>query len=99
MAEAKLHWLVSYDIRDPARWRKVYKLLRGYGERVQYSMFRCHLTNRSLEKLRWELERRLAAEDALLIVGLCDGCVERVVARNRPESWNAVQEPLPFKIV
>ena len=24
---------------------------------------------------------------------------ERVFARNRPESWNAVQDPLPIKIV
>lgn len=36
-------YLVSYDIADDARRRQVYGVCRGYGERVQYSVFRCHL--------------------------------------------------------
>jgi hypothetical protein len=36
------HWyLVSYDIRDPKRWREAYRELQGRGERIQYSFFRC----------------------------------------------------------
>jgi CRISPR-associated protein Cas2 len=27
--------LVAYDIRDPKRWRKVYKIVRGAGQAVQ----------------------------------------------------------------
>src|SRR5262249_25938031 len=37
-------WLVCYDVRDPDRLRKTAKHLEGYGERVQYSVFRCWLT-------------------------------------------------------
>jgi len=36
-------YVVSYDITDPARWRRVYKKMRGFGDRVQYSVFRCEL--------------------------------------------------------
>lgn len=89
MAEAKLWYLVAYDIRDAARWRKGYKLVRGFGTRLQYSVFRCRLSRRQMEQLRWELERRLSEEDSVLFVGLCDGCVARIIARNRSEVWEA----------
>ncbi|MDX2271590.1 MAG: CRISPR-associated endonuclease Cas2 [Cyanobacteriota bacterium] len=87
MAEHKVCYLICYDIRCPKRWRKAYKLLESYGERIQYSIFRSWLTLREREKLRWELEKILNAEDSLLITGICNRCVERVIASNRPESW------------
>lgn len=99
MAEAKLWYLVIYDVRDPKRYRKAYKLLKGYGERIQYSVFRCQLTARELARLRWELERRLDGEDSLLFVGLCGPCVERLVVRNRPESWEQQSLSLSYRIV
>ena len=94
MAEAKMWYLVAYDVREPARWRKVYKLLRGFGTRVQYSIFRVRLSVRQLEKLRWELEKRLAQEDSLLVVGLCAGCVARVRVKNPPPQWEVDESPL-----
>jgi len=92
MAELKNWYLVAYDIRDPKRWRKVYKLLQGYGESVQLSIFRCCLNQREREKLCWELEEILVAEDNLLLAGLCDRCVERVQSCNRPEVWPVKQD-------
>jgi len=92
MAELKNWYLVAYDIRDPKRWRKAYTLLQGYGESVQLSIFRCCLNQREREKLRWELEKILAAEDNLLLAGLCDRCVERVQSCNRPEAWPTKQD-------
>lgn len=87
MSETKLWYIICYDITEPKRWRKVYKKLHGYGRRLQYSIFRCRLTARQMERLRWELEKMLTAEDSLLILSLCDGCERRVAAHNRPESW------------
>ena len=87
MGEAKMWYLVAYDIREPQRWRKAHKLLQSYGERVQLSIFRCWLSQRQREKLRWELEEVLTSEDSLLLAGLCRCCVERLVQCNRPHIW------------
>lgn len=92
MAEAKNWYLICYDIRDAKRWRKAYKLLQGYGERIQYSMFRCWLNQRTREKLRWELERILTDEDSLLLIRLSQHCVENLVLYNRSDAWPALKE-------
>ena len=81
-------YLVCYDIRDPARWRKVYKIMQGSGERLQYSIFRCRLSRRDIEKLRWRLSEILDPEDSILLVGLCNNCIERIPLLNRPEEWS-----------
>lgn len=36
-------YIVTYDIGDPVTWRVVFKLLKGYGEWVQLSVFQCRL--------------------------------------------------------
>lgn len=97
MAADKRWRLVAYDIREPARWRQVYKIVRGAGERVQYSLFRCRLDNRDVERLRWELARVMAPEDSLLIVDLCPTCASNVVARNHVEGWET--QPPTFRII
>jgi CRISPR-associated protein Cas2 len=48
-------YIVTYDISHPKRLRKVYKLMKGYGEHLQLSVFRCELTHRSLVELRARL--------------------------------------------
>ncbi len=48
-------YVVTYDIRDPKRLRRVYRLMLGYGEHVQYSVFRCDLTSRELLELKGRL--------------------------------------------
>lgn len=88
MAELKHWYLIAYDIRSPQRWRKAYKLLEGYGDHLQYSIFRCWLSPRDREKLRWELEKILVAEDDLLFIRLSHQCVKGLSAYNRPQAWS-----------
>jgi CRISPR-associated protein Cas2 len=92
MAEQRNWYLICYDIREPKRWRRCFKLLKGYGTSLQYSIFRCRLTKRELERLRWELETELAAEDSLMLIGLCPGCAGHIIARNTKEEW-AEEQP------
>ena len=87
MAELKNWYLVCYDIRCPKRWRKAYKLLEGYGSRLQFSVFRCWLSQRMREKLRWELEKILTSEDDLLLIRLSAQCVKDLPKYNRPNTW------------
>lgn len=48
-------YVVTYDIGDDKRWRKVFKLMHGYGHWLQLSVFQCRLTARR----RAEMARRL----------------------------------------
>lgn len=48
-------WLVTYDVRDPKRLRKVFRIMLGYGDHLQYSVFRCDLTDRELLELKGKL--------------------------------------------
>lgn len=96
MATHQRWYLITYDIRDPKRWRKAYTLLKGHGERIQYSIFRCQLSHRGLEQLRWELEEILDPEDNLLFIGLCAGCVQRVRTLNPPTEWP--EDDIAFEI-
>ena len=45
-------YLVCYDIREDKRLRKVFQLMRGYGDHLQYSIFECQLTATDLVRLR-----------------------------------------------
>ena len=48
-------YIVTYDICDPKRLRRVFKTMRGYGDHLQLSVFRCELSHRELVELRAEL--------------------------------------------
>lgn len=45
-------FIVTYDICEPRRLRKVCKIMRGYGDHLQLSVFRCELSKRELVDLR-----------------------------------------------
>lgn len=62
-------YLVTYDIGDPKRLRKVFKLLKSYGEHLQLSVFRCDLSAMSLAQLKSELVDIIhSGEDQVLLV-------------------------------
>ncbi|KAF1083925.1 CRISPR-associated endoribonuclease Cas2 [Sporotomaculum syntrophicum] len=96
MGQNKLWHLVAYDIRDPNRLRRVAKHLKGYGERIQFSVFRCRLSNREVERLRWELSKYMTSEDDLIIIGLCSSCVSRL-RKSTGDGWP--DEPPSFEII
>ncbi len=86
----KRWYLISYDIRAPKRWRLVYRKLCGRGEWLQYSLFRCRMTETEKERLRWELEQLLDAEDDMMLVHLCPGCAARTLERgSRERRWDS----------
>ena len=37
-------YIVAYDISEPKRLRRVHRTMRGYGDPLQYSVFRCILS-------------------------------------------------------
>jgi CRISPR-associated protein Cas2 len=72
-------YLVMYDISDDVRLRKVHNVVRSHGERFQYSVFLCDLSETELVKLRWALGDVIDhSYDAVAIVDL--GRAEQVAA-------------------
>ncbi len=81
--------LICYDVCDPKRYRKLYKIVRSYATPLQYSVFRARLDDRQVERLRWQLARVTTDEDRLLIIDLCPRCATRVVVRNHLDDWTS----------
>ena len=48
-------FLVCYDIADPARLRKIERLIAGYGYRLQESVFFCCLSPLLLARMKQEI--------------------------------------------
>ena len=64
-------YIVTYDICDPKRLRKVFKTMQGYGEHLQLSVFRCELNGRELVELRAKLAKAIDhLEDQVLFVDM-----------------------------
>lgn len=88
-------YLVCYDICDDKRLRRVFKVMRGYGDHLQYSVFECQLTSMDLVRLRSELSGIIHHdEDQVLFVNLgpAEGRGDRVItALGKP--YSAVDAP------
>ena len=77
-------YVVSYDIPDDKRRRKVAELLEGFGQRVQYSVFECDLSEKQYEMLKAKLRKRIKDEDNLRFYPISAYSVQRI------EVWNGV---------
>ena len=68
-------YIVAYDIADAKRWRRVYKLMQGYGAWLQLSVFQCRLSARRRAELSMRLEQIIHHDEdhvLLLDLGLAD---------------------------
>ena len=84
MAEPKHHYLLTYDITEPKKWRQVYKLLLAWGHRVQYSVFRVRASERAIEELRCKLVKIIDVDDRLMIARLCNSCTQHITLDGPP---------------
>ncbi len=83
-----MFYLVCFDIVDnPMRYRVV-KILKGYGVRVQKSVFECpNLTEHRFLKMKSDLEGVMDhLEDTIRYYPLCRGCVKNVEFSGTGES-------------
>lgn len=80
MADEHLY-IVTYDIADQRRWRAIFKLMHGYGEWLQLSVFQCRLTRARVVDLQARLAETIHHGDdhvMLIDVGPADGIAPRV---------------------
>jgi CRISPR-associated protein Cas2 len=79
-------YIVAYDIGNPRRWRRVFKLMKGYGRWVQLSVFQCRLSARRRIEMARRLEEAIRAEDdhvLILDLGPADQVDPRVESLGR----------------
>jgi CRISPR-associated protein Cas2 len=64
-------YIVTYDISHDDRRNNVFKTLRGYGDHIQYSVFRCDLSDSERVTLIAALHPLIEhAEDQILMIDL-----------------------------
>ena len=89
---AKHTFIVAYDVCDPKRLRELAKAMLGFGDRIQFSVFRCLLNERQRELLFSAVTAIIHhKEDRVVVidVGPTDGQAEkrfRYFGRSLPPS-------------
>jgi CRISPR-associated protein Cas2 len=64
-------YLVCYDIAHPKRLRRVHRVTKDYGARLQYSVYECRLTAMQLASFKSDLFDVIdGAKDQVLFVRL-----------------------------
>jgi len=64
-------YLVTYDICEPRRLRKIFKTMQGFGEHLQLSVFQCDLTAIDRIEMQAALEEIIDhSQDKVLIIDL-----------------------------
>lgn len=74
-------YIVTYDIGDARRWRAVFKLMHGYGEWLQLSVFQCRLSRARQVELVARLQALISASDdhvMVIDIGTAESCEPRV---------------------
>lgn len=83
-------FLVTYDISNDLRLRRVHKLMRGFGDHLQYSVFECQFTPTDLVRCRHALAKVIHHKDDQVLfvdLGPVEGRGDRVItALGRPYS-------------
>lgn len=91
--------LISYDVNTLTsagrrRLRKVAKALEGYGQRVQFSVFECTLSDALLEKLRGKLLDIIDRQEDNLRIYYLAGPRERYLEAYGRDGWVDFLGPL-----
>jgi CRISPR-associated protein Cas2 len=71
MASYEHLYIVTYDIHDAKRWRRVFRLMKGYGDWLQLSVFQCRLSRKRHAELIALLDGIIHhSEDHILIINI-----------------------------
>jgi CRISPR-associated protein Cas2 len=75
-------YIVSYDIADEKRVKKVFKAMRDFGDHLQYSVFECQFTPSDLARCRATLSDIIHHEEdqvLFILLGPAEGRGDRVI--------------------
>ncbi|MCC6783394.1 MAG: CRISPR-associated endonuclease Cas2 [Planctomycetes bacterium] len=85
-------YIISYDISDPKRLRRVFRIMKGYGEWLQLSVFQCRLTRMRMVQLESDLSDAMnQRDDHVLIVDVGPAEEIRPRVRSLGKAFEAVR--------
>jgi len=71
--------LITYDITDPKRLRRMHKFLKEYGLNTQKSVFECDIDDNALKLIRRFCREELDLDnDQVRIYKICSRCINKV---------------------
>lgn len=73
-----MKYLITYDIENDQRRKKISEELEAFGYRVNYSVFECELNQTKLRKLRQKIEELVDKKyDSVRFYHICENCVSK----------------------
>lgn len=75
-----MNYIITYDIEDNKKRKKLSDLLDGYGVRVNYSVYEIETNATKLKKLKKEIiEKELfePKKDSIRLYHLCKNCIPK----------------------
>jgi CRISPR-associated protein Cas2 len=97
MDEERLY-IVTYYIRDPKRWRTVFRLMKAYGEWLQLSVFQCRMSRARHAEFVATLKETIRRKDdhvLILDLGVADKVDPRVTAVSNSVSAFSITRTWP----
>ena len=79
MARARrAHYLITYDVSDDSQRTRLSRLLEGYGDRVQYSVFEADLSRKEVQEILSAAAKLVSESDSLRLYPTCAECARAV---------------------
>ena len=73
-----MKYLITYDIENNKRRKKVSDELEAYGYRVNFSVFECELNQTKFKKLKTKLDELINKKtDSLRFYHICENCIPK----------------------
>lgn len=70
-----MKFVVSYDIEDDKKRKKISKILSQYGIRVQFSVFECKISKTEMKELTEKLDELIKTNaDSVIFYPQCENC-------------------------
>ena len=85
-------YIVTYDISNNRRWRRVFKTMNGFGEWIQLSVFQCRLSRRRRAELEMHLRELIkAGEDHVLVIDIGPADKSDVAVMSIGKTFSAIE--------
>lgn len=94
MKAKKQFWVIAYDIVDDRNRNRIANFLEKHGQRVNYSVFECMLTDSQFEKVKKQIEKWMDTDDDRIVYyPICVNCYTKIIYEpNLRKKFNLVQQ-------